>query len=127
MNEEEIPKRRAEDRIPILATPTPGQPEVSQTAIRVGDDIRKWLRILIGTTVLLYVFLSLGIAYTWYSTTRTQDALCALKQDAQDQADAGAQFLIDHPDGFAGITAAELKRSIDRSKKTVDALDTVNC
>jgi hypothetical protein len=58
---------------------------------------------------------------------QAHDAICVLRQDLQRRVDNGEDFLQDHPEGFAGIPAAVLMKSIRDQKQTLDALSAVRC
>lgn len=58
---------------------------------------------------------------------RTEHALCILRADLSARVDASRQFLIDNPDGFAGVPAATIQATIDSQSRTVVALQLLQC
>lgn len=54
-------------------------------------------------------------------------ALCTFKADLRERVRDGRRFLADHPDGFAGITAATIRQSLTNQQKTVDSLAELEC
>lgn len=54
-------------------------------------------------------------------------ALCVLRQNLQLKVDKSRGFLHTHPDGFAGISAADIQSSIDDDQATLDALAKLRC
>lgn len=114
------PKRRATDNLLPKA-------DLSDPSLHTAKELRKTLRILIAMTCILYIVVG-GIAVLTYrqSVVNTR-ALCTIRQNAQTRADQTTDFLKDHPNGIAGITVEDLRRSIDASNATVKALDDVSC
>lgn len=89
--------------------------------------IKKSLRGLVIATIILYLAM-LGIAgYAWWTAHKNAEALCAVREDQERRVTASLQFLADNPDGIPGISAAQIKTSIENSKRTVEALSGVNC
>lgn len=81
----------------------------------------------------MVIFAVLGVTvsatayFTWNTAKGSKDGLCALRQDAERRVVLGDEFLKDHPEGFAGISAASLHRSIENSRETVDSLGHLDC
>lgn len=81
----------------------------------------------------LVIFAVLGVTvsatayFTWSTAKESKDGLCAIRQDAERRVVLGNEFLKDHPEGFAGISAASLRRSIQNSQETIDSLSNLDC
>lgn len=58
---------------------------------------------------------------------RATAALCTLRHNINDRIITSQEFLIKHPRGFAGITAATIQTGIDRDKKAYVALANLKC
>lgn len=58
---------------------------------------------------------------------QAHDAICALREDLQRRIATTEQFIRDHPEGIAGIPVAELERSVESQKLTVDSLYEAKC
>ncbi len=84
---------------------------------------RFWAGIQLVATLALLVAV---VVLTFYAF-RTHDALCTLKGDLQRRHDAGVQYLVDHPEGIAGISAADLQRSLTAQQSTLDSLHSLSC
>lgn len=59
--------------------------------------------------------------------TQTHSALCTLRADLQHRIDDANKFLVDHPNGIPGISAQEIKNSINNEEQTVNALAPLKC
>jgi uncharacterized membrane protein YraQ (UPF0718 family) len=57
----------------------------------------------------------------------TTKAVCALRADYRRRVQTTNDFLKEHPEGFAGISAAILKRSNKSAQDTVDSLAGLKC
>lgn len=57
----------------------------------------------------------------------THEALCAFKSDLQRRYTAGSEFLENNPDGIPGISAADIQRSLQNQRATLDALSALDC
>jgi hypothetical protein len=70
-------------------------------------------------------FIALALVVLWINSIATvnHDSLCALKHNLEERIADTAEFLEDHPEGFAGIPAATLQQSADNQQSTVDALE----
>lgn len=81
--------------------------------------------------MVIFAFLGLTVSatayFTWKTAQESKDGLCAIRQDAERRVVLGEEFLKEHPQGFAGISPASLRRSIDNSKETVDSLSNLSC
>lgn len=83
-------------------------------------------------TVVLIVCLgtalnSVGIYVTWRLNGRSNDALCVLRGDLEKRVESSREFLRDHPQGFAGITAREIQDGIANQQRTIAALAGLPC
>lgn len=99
------------------------QEKANQTAER----IQRSLRILIVTTVVLFLAL-LGMGLYVYNFSRDNTkALCATKQEAQRRVAETEKFIQETPNAIPGLSPAVLQRSLDASKSTVQSLSYVSC
>lgn len=60
-------------------------------------------------------------------TSSTNGALCTLRHDLEVRVSSSEDFLKDHPDGFAGITAATIRQSLANQKRTIHSLRNLDC
>jgi hypothetical protein len=58
---------------------------------------------------------------------QAHDAICALKADLDRRIQASLDFLVTHPNGIQGITAATIRQGIANQQLTIDALQEVTC
>src|SRR4029453_9862499 len=58
---------------------------------------------------------------------QTLDALCTFRLDLQRRYDDGVEFPGEHPEGIPGISAADIQRSLDNQKATLDSLSGLPC
>lgn len=101
--------------------------DLSDPALHTAKELRRSLRILIGLTVVLYICL-VGIAgYTYIQGQRNTKALCTIRSNAADRVEQTQSFLQDHPNGIDGISALDLRRSLQTYQNTVRALEEVDC
>lgn len=122
--DEEQRRRRSDDPEALLTA----SPIVAAVSADIGADLKRTLRWLVRATVLLYIFMIGLTGYTWMKTNDNNDALCALRKDAQGRYDTSTKFLHDHPQGFPGVaTREEIQRGVDTSAATLDALSDLNC
>jgi hypothetical protein len=54
-------------------------------------------------------------------------ALCALRADLQTRVNSTNAFLVTHPHGIPGISAATLRSGVAGQERTIRALSTINC
>ncbi len=59
--------------------------------------------------------------------TTNNKALCALRADLVSSVNKGTEFLIRHPDGLLGISAASIQDRVAEQEKTLKALDILAC
>lgn len=57
----------------------------------------------------------------------TNDALCALRGDLEVRVKGSTDFLVKHPTGIAGITAAQIQEGIKNQERTIAALSILDC
>jgi hypothetical protein len=100
--------------------------------------IQRGLRRLTIATVVVYLALAGVGGAAWVSadhqrtelqraTESINGALCTLRSDLEARVTGARQFLADHPQGVAGISALVLKTSIDNQQRTIDALASLEC
>lgn len=118
----EPPRRRSDDFVP-----RPLPPKVTESVVVTSRELRNQLRVLIILTVLLYVGFGILTWFTWSQSNTNTKALCGIKQDAQAQVAEGRNFVKLHPNGIAGISAAQIQQSINDNIAKVNALNIVDC
>lgn len=101
---------------------------IIETRLRV---FQAWLvaSVVVG---LLGFILAVGfMLFTTLSIRSTaeenQAALCSLRHDLELRHDAGVQFLEDNPNGIPGISAAQIRQSLDNQESTLRALSGLSC
>lgn len=103
-----------------------------------AESVRKAIRRLTIATVILAALLVAAIVVVWLDSAskrstlhadeeRTTSALCALRLDLQDRVVAGENFLLEHPDGIPGISASQIRTSLDGQRRTITALAILQC
>ena len=100
----------------------------------IADAIQKTLKRL-TFLVVISMILALGAGVTAVavaiSTGNQSDkqnaALCTFRADLQSRVTQTEKFLLDHPEGFAGIPVAQLRQSLDGQKRTITALSSLEC
>lgn len=120
MSSEEVQRRRAGDHIEP-------EPHISTGSVHIAEDLKKSLRILVVATILLYIVLSVFIIVTRVGSNKQGKALCALKQDNDKRIIQSQDFILKHPEGFAGISVVEIQRSISNDLITAKALSVLSC
>lgn len=102
------------------------------------EQLNRRLRWLVIATVVVYLALIgfIGAFSISFSNQRaelrritlnTNAALCTLRSDLEVRLQGAKDFLAEHPDGIAGITAATLQQSITNQERTVTALSGLEC
>lgn len=76
------------------------------------------------TTTVIVILLAISAQR---ESERVTDALCTFRGDLERRAAQGEQFLEDHPHGIQGITASELRRSLEGQRRTVKSLRSLDC
>ena len=96
------------------------------------------IRVLGRWTAGLYLVVAalLVAAVIWGAAQRAQlrdiqgqtvGALCTFTLDLQHRYDDGVQFLLKHPEGIPGISAADIQRSLHNQKATLGSLKGLPC
>ncbi len=90
-----------------------------------------WTAILYGVVAFALV---VGLAVNVHTRNNIEDiqektatALCTFRQDIVRRHDDTVDFLLKHPDGIEGISAADLQRSIHAQEATIKALEGLPC
>lgn len=123
MSDEEIcdvRNRREEDRLPPTGV-------VTEATIKLGKSIRRWLAVLTGLTVVLYLIVIGVVVWTYVQSNKNTEALCAIYTDSVRRADAGAAFLTENPRGLKGFTVEQIQTSINNSRATARSLSVLDC
>ena len=94
-------------------------------------DLRRVIlrRLNILTVVIVAFGLALGGTAGWVYVRSNQStvALCALRTDLDKRILSSQAFLIDHPQGVAGIPAPVIRTQIANSQRTRHALRNLSC
>lgn len=64
---------------------------------------------------------------THHLAATTNAALCALRRDLEVRVTASLKFLDEHPEGFAGVPAAQIRTSVQGQQHTIAALSGLKC
>lgn len=95
------------------------------------EDLRKGLRNLAITTIVLFLLLALSFGYFWWKAHEAHDALCKFQRNLGAQIDDQNQFLydLDHNrrDAIPGITRQDIVLTLTRQKITFDSLRGLGC
>jgi CHASE1-domain containing sensor protein len=78
-------------------------------------------------TTVLYLFVLGLTGYAYVQGQRNTKALCTIRKNADDRIEQTQQFLQDHPNGVGGISALDLRRSLQTYQNTVKALQDIDC
>lgn len=88
--------------------------------------IERW----VANVLILLVLLGVGI-YSFRESTRAESALCALRHDLELRVERSEQYLDDVEEGrrepIPGLTALDIRRSVDSNETTIRALDGLDC
>lgn len=87
---------------------------------------RFFVKILVAFAV-LGLTLAVGYFYVDKVSDQNTKGLCTIRENAQDQITRTEDFLKEHPEGFAGLSPAVLRRGLESQKRTVEALKDVDC
>lgn len=98
-------------------------PNVEDTADKINSAVR-WLAV--STVVLFLGLIALG-TYVYTIASSNNDGLCALRSEAKDRLEGTQKYLKEHPEGFPGITRAEIIKGLEGPKRTIRALKGLNC
>lgn len=82
--------------------------------------------LIVALTVLL-VLSPIAIKNVHDYTAETQQALCALREDIERRVEGSREFLRDHPEGIAGISASAIRVSLEGQERTVMVLASLDC
>jgi len=96
------------------------------------------IRVLSGWTVILFLSVLLVFGLGLFNASRqradlkriqddTTKALCTFRDDLQRRYDDGVEFLVKHPEGIPGISAADIRRSLHNQKATLLSLRDLPC
>lgn len=109
------------------------------------DRILKALRLVGAATIFLFVLIFGVVGYlAWDAQVEREDlekvahevaevaistneALCAVRLNFEQRIESSEEFLREHPEGFAGVSAEEIIRSINEEKQTLRALSGIDC
>jgi len=90
-----------------------------------------WTAILYGVVCLMLVG---GLIFAQVQRNRIADvsnktvsALCTFKEDLQQRYDDGVKFLVNHPEGVAGISPGDIQRTLDNQRATLKSLAELPC
>lgn len=120
MSDENIPQRRTSDRLPPASV-------VTRATLELGRSIQRWLVVLTGLTIVLYLALGGSLIWTWVQSNKNTEALCAIYTDAVRRAEAGAAFLTENPKGVEGFSVEAIQTSINNSRATARSLSVLGC
>lgn len=100
------------------------------TGIPRADGLRL-IRIVIVCIALGTVINSAGAVGLYLQgqarSGQTTEALCALRSDLQARVEGSRRFLRDHPDGFLGVSAKEIRDAAANQQRTIAALSGIDC
>lgn len=95
----------------------------------VGDrkaELCYWARHSWPSVVLLGLYLvAMVVVILWVDDVRT--GVCALRADLQRRVATSKAYLEEHPEGFAGIPASVIRKSIRDQQRTIDTLGGIRC
>ena len=100
---------------------------MTEAAVDVLQDMRRTLRLLVVATVVLFVGLGGGMAWTYSQANESQNALCALRGDLEKRVAGTQTYLAEHPEGFPGVSPATLRKSLKDQQRTIAALGDLPC
>ena len=104
----------------------------------IARDLRRSLRLLTVTVLAVAAGLVVVFAVSWRSANdarrslqreevRTNAALCSLRGDLKRRVSTSEAFLVAHPHGIPGITAAQIQSGISSETRSVHALSLLRC
>lgn len=101
---------------------------------RTFSSWRAFDRILAGLIVAMFLVFGFFGVLEHRRTDRlarqgaqAHDAICTMRADLERRVDAMEQYLQEHPEGFAGIPVAALRKSLEDQKRTIRALSKIRC
>lgn len=100
-----------------------------------------WIIMLLLSALAVAACASLVLAVSVMHSNQTQllalvkqgkeahDGVCALRHNLEVEVQASVDYLVKHPEGAPalGLTRADILRSIDRERKTIESLRSVHC
>lgn len=101
--------------------------EEPETGMEVLKSVRRTLRVLIASTIVLMIAVGALAGYAITKANSTEDSLCALRVNAQEQIVESQSFLNDNPKGIPGISPEVIRAGIDRQQAVVNALSNLSC
>lgn len=116
----DLRNRREGDKLPPTGV-------VTEATLKLGKSIRRWLAVLTGLTVVLYLLIAGVLVWTYIQSNKNTEALCTIYQDAVRRADAGAAFLTENPRGLKGFSVETIQTSINNSRATARSLSVLDC
>jgi hypothetical protein len=87
------------------------------------DKIARYLNLLIGITVILYVAVGIMALFG----VKSYASLCTIKSDYQERVKQSQVFLKEHPNGIPGIDKGSILVSLANQKRTAKSLDGLWC
>lgn len=92
-------------------------------------EIRRTLRILVITTVALFIAIGAVGVYAYSVADDNRQAVCNLTADLERRVAASESFAEDHPEAVKklGFTQAQVEHEIDNQRRTINALSVVPC
>jgi hypothetical protein len=89
--------------------------------------LRKTLRMLVVSTVILYLVL-IGLSVKIYLDGReTNEALCTFRVDLITRVTQSITFLSEHPKGAPGIPVKTIVDGVNNQVRTINALSGLRC
>ena len=101
--------------------------DISHPQSNIVRTIKRRLNFLTVTIVALAVVVGVIAAIALTDAATTHDALCTFKSDLAKRIVESSEFLKTHPNGFAGISQAEIAQSIANQQRTLDSLSVLKC
>ncbi len=122
------------DMVPLIVGRTykvnqEGDLEGTPDPTPVLASIRRALRFLTVAVVAVCLVVA-GIAVFAYTGTKAVEAgVCNLRGDLEKRVETSEDFLVKHPETIRqlGFTKAQVQKEIDNQRRTLDALEVVNC
>jgi hypothetical protein len=90
-------------------------------------QIKRTLNWLVAATVVLFVATGCVAYLGLHSSQKTNRSLCALRGDLEKRVAQSQDFLVQHPEGFAGIPAATIRQGLVNQEHTIKALSGLSC
>jgi hypothetical protein len=106
------------------------KPEDWETSgARLGASIQRTLRLLIVTTVVLFLMIVAAGLYTYTLSKNNRDSLCIFRADIASRVQQTDQYLKEHPEPepFPGITRQTLLTQVEGQKRTLGSFKHLHC